>query len=255
MTQWHTQIYTSALLPSQIVQLHEKVAACYSLNWRLRWVCSWQWARWRMWKWMGVEFHLKPSRRHLAAAWKYRENRGNSLRGRADPGSRSRFGTQSRHVKIKIKVKKKKKEEWKFLKIRTSSVGIWKQNSSGLLFAVPVCARDFFWLKIFPVCSSFFFFFFFLLFIKLHPSTCWPWGEGAGWRSRASGFQRRVRSRAAQEAMCSGESLSSVVVQQTGRLDCENRVRGILKSLGLDPFLYTVNGKEGVDVFFFFSFF
>lgn len=52
--------------------------------------------------------------------------------------------------------------------------------------------------------------------------------------------------------MCSGESLSSVVMQQTGRLDCENRVRGILKSLGLDPFLCTVNGKEGVDVFFVF---
>lgn len=74
------------------------------------------------------------------------------------------------------------------------------------------------------------------------------------WRSRTSRFQRRVSRRAAEEAMCSGESLSSVVMQQTGRLDCENRVRGILKSLGLDPFLYTVNGKEGGDVFFLFFF-
>lgn len=63
-------------------------------------------------------------------------------------------------------------------------------------------------------------------------------------------MRRRAEEQAAEEAMCSGESLSSVVMQQTGRLDCENRVRGILKSLGLDPFLYTVNGKEGVDGFF-----
>lgn len=32
------------------------------------------------------------------------------------------------------------KEIEKFLKIHTSSVGIWKQNSCGLLFAVSVCA-------------------------------------------------------------------------------------------------------------------
>lgn len=32
------------------------------------------------------------------------------------------------------------KEKQKFLKIHTSSVGIWKQNSCGLLFAVSVCA-------------------------------------------------------------------------------------------------------------------
>lgn len=32
------------------------------------------------------------------------------------------------------------KEKENFLKIHTSSVGIWKQNSCGLLFAVSVCA-------------------------------------------------------------------------------------------------------------------
>lgn len=72
------------------------------------------------------------------------------------------------------------KEIEKFLKIHTSSVGIWKQNSCGLLFAVSVCAGIVVVFlvkkKIFRVCSSFVFVF----FIKLYPSTCCPWIEGAG---------------------------------------------------------------------------
>lgn len=94
------------------------------------------------------------------------------------------------------------KEKENFLKIHTSSVGIWKQNSCGLLFAVSVCAGI---VVVFLVKKKYsgyvqvFLFFFSSNYIPVHVARGLKApGEGAGragFNAEAEEKQRTLSSR------------------------------------------------------------
>lgn len=180
--------------------------------------------------------------------------------GVADPGSKSR-SKSGRKCQVKIIIWGRKKQKWKRKKksFWKSTPHQWESGSRILAVCSSPCLSAlglllFFWLKIFRVCSSFLFFVFSSNYIPVHvarglKAPC----EGAGRAGFNAEAEEKQRTWAVEEAMCSGESLSSVVMQQTGRLDCENRVRGILKSLGLDPFsILSMGGRRYSFVFCFF---
>lgn len=150
------------------------------------------------------------------------------------------------------------KEKEKFLKIHTSSVGIWKQNSCGLLFAVSVCAGIVVVFLVKKKYSGYVQVFLFVFFIKLYPSTCCPWIEGAGWRSRTSRFQRRGR----REAEDFEQSKRRCVRGNPSRLLSCSKPAGwtaktawevSLNHWGWTLFLYCQ--WEGADILLFFVFF